>query len=93
MPRPARGSFVWQRNLFDVGLPGPDAGHGGKFLLLPPGYDGEVPSGDDEVRATMRWVEPYKLGRPFFWIQDELVVGVPSTEMLDRALARASPAP
>jgi hypothetical protein len=43
----------WQRNLIDVGLPGPDAGKGGKFLLLPPGYDGEVPSGYYEVRATM----------------------------------------
>jgi hypothetical protein len=27
----------------DVGLPGPDAGNGGKFLLLPPGYSGDVP--------------------------------------------------
>lgn len=29
----------------DVGLPGPDGGKGGKFLLLPPGYKGEVPTG------------------------------------------------
>ena len=29
----------------DVGLPGPDAGAGGKFLLLPPGYKGDVPKG------------------------------------------------
>lgn len=29
----------------DVGLPGPDSGKGGKFLLLPPGYAGEVPEG------------------------------------------------
>ncbi|HEY4325000.1 MAG TPA: DUF1254 domain-containing protein [Mucilaginibacter sp.] len=29
----------------DVGLPGPDAGKGGKFLILPPGYKGNVPSG------------------------------------------------
>ena len=29
----------------DVGLPGPDAGKGGKFLLLPPGYKGKVPPG------------------------------------------------
>ena len=29
----------------DVGLPGPDGGKGGKFLLLPPGYQGEVPNG------------------------------------------------
>jgi hypothetical protein len=43
----------WQRSLADVGLPGPDAGNGGTFLLLPPGYDGEVPSGYYELRATM----------------------------------------
>jgi hypothetical protein len=29
----------------DVGFAGPDAGKGGKFLLLPPGYKGEVPEG------------------------------------------------
>jgi hypothetical protein len=29
----------------DVGLPGPDAGKGGKFLVLPPGYKGDVPEG------------------------------------------------
>jgi len=29
----------------DVGLPGPDAGKGGKFLILPPGYDKPVPDG------------------------------------------------
>jgi len=27
----------------DVGLPGPDQGHGGKYLLLPPDYTGKVP--------------------------------------------------
>jgi hypothetical protein len=31
--------------ILDMGLPGPDAGQGGKHLLLPPGYDGEVPDG------------------------------------------------
>ena len=29
----------------DVGLPGPDGGKGGKFLLLPPDYKGDVPDG------------------------------------------------
>jgi hypothetical protein len=29
----------------DVGLPGPDAGKGGTFLLVPPGYAGAVPEG------------------------------------------------
>lgn len=33
-----RGEFAG-----DVGLPGPDAGKGGKFLVLPPGYAGDVP--------------------------------------------------
>ena len=29
----------------DVGLPGPDGGKGGKFLILPPGYKDQVPEG------------------------------------------------
>ncbi|VVE31214.1 signal peptide protein [Pandoraea iniqua] len=29
----------------DLGLPGPDAGKGGKHLVLPPGYKGKVPDG------------------------------------------------
>lgn len=29
----------------DLGLAGPDKGKGGKFLVLPPGYKGEVPDG------------------------------------------------
>jgi hypothetical protein len=58
-------------------------------------YDRTVagPAAEAEIRATVKWVEPAKLGQPFFWIQDELVVGVPSAEKLDRALARARSAP
>jgi hypothetical protein len=41
----------------------------------------------------MKWVEAAKIGLPFFWIQDELVVGTPTPEKLDAALARAKPAP
>lgn len=33
----------WQRSITDVGLPGPDGPRGGKFLLLPPGYKGQIP--------------------------------------------------
>ena len=29
----------------DVGLPGPDHGKGGKYLVLPPDYQGEIPEG------------------------------------------------
>jgi hypothetical protein len=35
---------VNQRWVADMGLPGPDAGKGGKHLLLPPDYAGEAPS-------------------------------------------------
>jgi hypothetical protein len=34
-----------QRWVIDMGLPGPDGGKGGKYLLLPPGYAGNVPAG------------------------------------------------
>ena len=34
-----------QRWVMDLGLPGPDAGKGGKHLFLPPGYSGEIPPG------------------------------------------------
>jgi hypothetical protein len=35
---------AWQRPQGDLGRPGPDRGKGGKFLLVPPGYKGEIPS-------------------------------------------------
>ena len=35
----------WFRYVADMGIAGPDRGRGGKFLYLPPGYDGEVPDG------------------------------------------------
>jgi hypothetical protein len=44
----------WQRSIADVGLPGPDGAKGGKFLLLPPGYNGDVPqSGYHVLHGTM----------------------------------------
>jgi hypothetical protein len=40
------GPKIEGRTFFgDVGLPGPDAGKGGKFLILPPGYDKPAPEG------------------------------------------------
>ena len=36
---------IHQRWILDFGLPGPDAGTGGKHVVLPPGYDGEPPEG------------------------------------------------
>jgi hypothetical protein len=47
--RPIPGPTIEGHAYFgDVGLPGPDAGKGGKFLLLPPSYTGAVP---DDVYA------------------------------------------
>jgi hypothetical protein len=44
----------WQRSIADVGLPGPDGAKGGKFLLLPPGYQGDVPqTGYHVLQGTM----------------------------------------
>jgi hypothetical protein len=36
---------AWQVPLVDVGNAGADLGKGGKYLLLPPDYKGEIPSG------------------------------------------------
>jgi hypothetical protein len=36
---------MWYRWVGDIGITGPDKGKGGKYLLLPPGYKGKVPSG------------------------------------------------
>ncbi|MFE4950593.1 DUF1254 domain-containing protein [Leifsonia sp. NPDC056665] len=43
---------VNQRWVLDMGLPGPDAGQGGRHLLLPPGYEGDIPDGYYVGRAT-----------------------------------------
>jgi len=35
-------NFRW---VIDMGLPGPDAGKGGKHIIVPPGYTGKIPEG------------------------------------------------
>lgn len=41
----------WYRWVVDVGVTGPDKGQGGKYLILPPRYNGKVPDGYFVVRA------------------------------------------
>jgi len=36
---------AWFRWVIDMGLPGPDRGEGGKYLIVPPDYKGELPEG------------------------------------------------
>ena len=45
-----------QRYVMDMGLPGPDAGKGGKHVILPPGYKGKVPVGYYNGTATTNHV-------------------------------------
>lgn len=42
---PGTVNDAWFRFVIDMGGPGPDRGQGGKYLILPPGYDGDVPDG------------------------------------------------
>ncbi len=41
----------WHRWVADLGLTGPDKGKGGRYLLLPPGWTGDVPDGYFVVRS------------------------------------------
>ena len=42
---------MWDQPITDIGATGPDKGKGGKYLVLPPGYEGEVPSGYFVVKS------------------------------------------
>jgi hypothetical protein len=54
----------------DVGLPGPDKGKGGKYLVLPPGYQGNVPDGYFVYRSRTNGV--FVFWRGFFKDPKEL---------------------
>ncbi|UCF41117.1 MAG: DUF1254 domain-containing protein, partial [Gemmatimonadota bacterium] len=49
---------AWFQYVVDFGNAGPDRGQGGKFLILPPGYEGEVPAGYHVARTNTygNWV-------------------------------------
>ncbi|MBL8809877.1 MAG: DUF1254 domain-containing protein [Planctomycetaceae bacterium] len=55
---------MWWRWVTDFGTPGPDRGTGGKYLVLPPGYDGPEPEGGFYV-ARSRTNRVLILGRMF----------------------------
>ncbi len=40
---------AWFRWVIDMGLPGPDRGQGGKYLIVPPNYKGVLPAGEFNV--------------------------------------------
>lgn len=42
---PGTVNDAWFRFVIDMGAPGPDRGTGGKYLILPPDFEGDVPDG------------------------------------------------
>ena len=41
--------FAW---IIDIGFPGPDRGEGGRYLIVPPGYDGPLPDSGFHVARS-----------------------------------------
>jgi hypothetical protein len=54
----------WFRWVTDIGAPGADRGEDGKYLILPPGYDGSMPEGGFYV-ARARTTRVVWFGRVF----------------------------
>jgi len=48
----------------DFGLPGPDRGEGGKYVIVPPGYTGTLPEGGYYIGRSATWQVSF-LGRLF----------------------------
>jgi hypothetical protein len=65
-PPMALGTFddMWFQWIIDFGMPGPDRGQGGRFLLVTPGYDGPLPDSGFHV-APSRTNRVLRLGRSF----------------------------
>lgn len=55
---PGTVNDAWFRFVTDMGGPGPDRGQGGKYLILPPGFDGDIPDGYFVSQSTsfMNWI-------------------------------------
>jgi hypothetical protein len=72
---------MWFQWIVDFGLPGPDRGEGGRFLLVPPGYDGPLPDSGYHVRHS-RTTRALLLGRSFMVDDDP----APTVELIKRTL-------
>jgi hypothetical protein len=55
---------MWWNWISDFGLPGADRGAGGKYLIIPPGYKGDLPEGGYYVHQSNTWQFSF-LGRAF----------------------------
>jgi len=82
-PPQALGLFddMWFQWIVDFGLSGPDRGEGGRFLLVPPGYDGPLPDSGYHVGHS-RTTRVLLLGRSFLTDDDP----APTVETIRRTL-------
>ena len=83
VPPGALGAFndAYFRYMMDVGVAGPDKGKGGRYLVLPPGYEGSVPDGYVVVKSPsyrvmlfMRWSIAEGLEKATKIVSDKLKV-------------------
>ncbi len=70
---------MWWRWVTDFGVPGPDRGEGGKYLILPPGYEGPLPEGGFYV-AHSKTNRVLILGRMFMEKDDP----APAVELIKK---------
>ncbi len=80
--RPLEGPVIAgtdRRYLGDIGIPGPDRGKGGKYLVVPEGYEGDLDT-DGYYVYTSRTNGVFIFCRGFFQSVDDLSPGVKSIE-------------
>ena len=64
---------MWFRWVTDVGLPGPDRGEGGRYLMVGPGYDGPLPDSGYHVSHARTSIVTF-IGRAFMIDNDPTAV-------------------
>jgi hypothetical protein len=72
---------MWFQWIIDIGFPGPDRGEGGRYLLLPPGYDGPLPDSGFHV-ARSRTTRTLYAARAFLTANDPK----PTVELIKKTL-------
>jgi hypothetical protein len=80
-----------QRFLVDIGPLGPDKGKGGKYLFLPPGYDGKVPEGYFVVKSPTYSVNYFLRGFKVDGKTDQAVALMKQIEVYPLAKAADPP--
>ncbi len=70
---------LWHRPITDIGAAGPDQGRGGKYVVLPPDYEGDAPQGYYPVKSSTYGV--------FVFLRAFLVEGKtdPGVELLEKS--------